>query len=43
MQTTDILERIIELVKEYPNDSELGSKIRALYWEYKEKLNEDEE
>lgn len=51
MQTTDILERMIELIKEYPNDAELGAKIRTLYWnqcyniavrEYKEKLNDDE-
>lgn len=40
---TDILERMIELIKEYPNDTELGCKIRSLYWENKEKLNNNED
>ncbi len=42
MQATDILARIIELIKEYPNDAELGNKIRDLYWKYKEKLNDED-
>lgn len=41
---TDLLKRIIELIKENPNDMELGSKIRTLYWTYKEKTkNEDKD
>jgi len=28
-------DRIRELVKEYPNDMELGGKIRELFWERK--------
>ena len=33
MLSTDIINRIIELIKENPNDSDLGEKIRHLYWE----------
>jgi hypothetical protein len=31
---------IEELVKEYPNDMELGSKIRELYWEGKKNIDQ---
>ena len=31
----DNILKIRELVKEYPNDMELGGKIRALFWERK--------
>lgn len=42
MQITDILQRVIELIEENPNDMELGSKLRSLYYEYKEKLNNED-
>ena len=31
---------IEELVKEYPNDMELGSKIRELYWEGRKHIDQ---
>ena len=31
----DNILKIRELVKEYPNDMELGSRVRALFWERK--------
>ena len=34
---------IEELVKKYPNDMELGSKIRELYWEGKNNIDQLEE
>lgn len=34
---------IEELVNKYPNDSELGAKIRELYWEGRKKFDEMKE
>ena len=31
----EILSKIIELADTYPNDQELGGKVRELYWESK--------
>ena len=35
----EVLEKIKELVKKYPNDMELGSKIRHFILEYEKKNN----
>lgn len=36
-----MLEEIIELIKQYPNDAELGKKIREWYWNNKRKSQID--
>jgi hypothetical protein len=38
MLPTDIINIILKLVEENPNDRDLGAKIRELYWKYKENL-----
>ena len=36
----DTIAEIFKLVKETPNDKELGKKVREYYWNYKEKQEE---
>ncbi len=38
----NILNIIFEMIKSTPNDSDLGEKIRKLYWYYNEKTNEND-
>lgn len=40
---TNILYRIIEIIEETPNDMELGSKLRELYWNFEENIKEKNE
>jgi hypothetical protein len=40
MLPIDIIKIILKLVEENPNDRDLGSKIREIYWKYKENVKD---